>query len=107
MIVEFKDARTRKNLEDPKFLNKKYGSVITKRFNEFLKDAWEADNLLEFIYSNRGMEISTIKGNNNNIWKARLNNKYRVEFIVKDGTIQIKEIKEIIISKIHPHKYRK
>jgi len=99
--IRYKNDKVKKQLQI-KNIERSFSTVIVKKYQEALERIDAIDNLYELKITFRGMNIEKLK-NRDFLWSLRLNKKYRLEFNTKD--VEIHQIIEVFLVKIHSHKY--
>ena len=102
LIISYVNTRLKNLCDDQKAFNLKYGF----KFNSFKKAIMSltvADNIQEVIKNHRGLRIEKLRGFKNT-GSFRISRSYRVNFKYNES-IDFLLAREIVIVKIHNHKY--
>ena len=102
MQIFYFSKKVKQNYEDEIFLQKHFGSNVLKSYKKFIISIKSSPNLFDAQSIYRGLSIEKLI-NKGNLWSARLNIKYRVNFECKGS--ELKQIKSITIKEMHSHNY--
>lgn len=102
MKIVYINEKIEENYTNHQWLAREFDEEVAKKFEQFRISMALADNIHDARLFNRGMNIEKLR-NMDNIWSARLNKKYRVNFKCSEKSPE--KITEITITKIHPHDY--